>query len=105
MREPRIRLRLVPADPEQLRRREACERAVPRQLNEPCEPDPLFDLGALCFRALVVPEDRRPQHAILVVEDDEPVHLTREADCGRLAPECGKRMLSCPPPVFRILLG
>ena len=39
-----------------------------------------FDLRALGRRALVVPEDRRAQHALVGVEDDEPVHLPREPD-------------------------
>ena len=105
VRDPRVRGRLVAAQPQQLRRREAGERTVPGQLDQPCKPDPLFDLGALRFRPLVVPEDRRPKHAISIVENDETVHLTGEPDRGRLAPERGQRLLGCPPPVFRILLG
>src|SRR5207245_8618058 len=93
------------AKPEQLRRREACERTVPGQLNQPREADPLFDLDALRFRPLVVPQDRRPKHAISIVENDEPVHLTRDADRGRLAPERSQRPFGGPPPVFGILLG
>ena len=93
------------AQPEQLRRREACERTVSGQLDQACEPDPLLDLDALRFRPLVVPEDRRPKHAISIVENDETVHLAGESDCGRLASERGQRPLGCAPPVFRILFG
>ena len=54
-----VALGLVRAQPEQLRRGEAGERAVAGQLDQPLEPDPLLDLGALGGGALVVPEDRR----------------------------------------------
>ena len=93
------------AQPEQLRRREACERTIPGQLDQPCEPDPLLDLDALGRRPLVVPEDRRPKHSISIVENDETVHLAGESDRGRLASERGERTLGSPPPVFRILFG
>ncbi len=56
------------------------QRAVAGQLDEPGEADPLLDLGALGRGALVVPQDRGAQHVLLGVEDDEPVHLARQAD-------------------------
>ena len=59
------------------------ERAVAGQLDQPVEPDARLDLGALRAGAPVVPEDRRPQHAVVVVEHDEPVHLAGEADRAR----------------------
>ena len=43
-------------------------------------PDPPLDLLALGGGALVVPEDRGPDHPVALVEGDEPVHLAREAD-------------------------
>ena len=46
-----------------------------------------------------------PKHAISVVQNDETVHLTGEADRRRLAPERAQRSLGSPPPVFRILFG
>ena len=51
-------LRLVAAQPEQLRGGEARQRAVAGQRDQPLEPDALLDLGALRRRALVVPQDR-----------------------------------------------
>src|SRR5947199_326568 len=95
--DPRVRGRLVAAQPEQLRRREACERTVSGQLDQPCESYPLLDLDALRFRPLVVPQDRRPKRAISIVENDETVHLAGESDRGRSATECGQRPLGCPP--------
>ena len=65
----------MPAQPEQLGRREAGKRSVPRQLDQAPEADSLLDLGALGARPLVVPEDGRAQHLLLLVEDDEAVHL------------------------------
>ena len=105
VRDPRERLRLVRPQPEQLRRREAGQRAVAGQLDQPLEPDPLLDLGALGRRALVVPEDRRADHLARFVEDDEPVHLAAAADRGRLDVEVVERGLGGAGPVVRVLLG
>ena len=93
--------------PEELRRSEARQRAVSGQPDQPVEPDPVLDLGALGRGALVVPEDRGPDHAPGLVEDDETVHLAREADSGDLAPgrHLGERGLGGTQPVAGILLG
>ena len=99
----RVRLGLVTAQPEELRRREAGERAVPGQLDQPLEPDARLDLGALGCRPLVVPEDRRPQDAVVRVEHDEAVHLPGEAD--RPFREALQARLGCAPPVLGVLLG
>ena len=73
------------AQPEELRRREARERAVAGERDQPLEPDALLDLGALGPRALVVPEDRGPDDPVGGVEGDEAVHLAGETDPGDLA--------------------
>ena len=39
------------------------------------EPDRVLDLGALGLRSLVVPQDRRADDVVVVVERDEAVHL------------------------------
>ena len=57
----RVDVRFVVAEPEELRRGEAGERAVAGEGDEPFEPDRLLDLVALGLRALVVPEDRGPE--------------------------------------------
>ena len=101
--DPAVDVRLVPAEPEELRRGEARERAVARQLDQPVEPDALLDLGALRARALVVPEDRRPQHFEAAVERDEAVHLARQPD--RPLGEPREHGLRRAPPVGGILLG
>ena len=100
--DPRVRLRLVRAQPEQLRGGEAGERAVAGQRDQPVEPDARLDLGALGGRALVVPEDRRAQHALVGVEHDEPVHLPGEAD--RALRQAREARLRGAPPVLRVLL-
>ena len=87
----RVRLRLVRAQPEQLRRREAGERAVAGQRDQPLEADPLLDLLALRRGALVVPEDRGAEHAVVLVLHDEPVHLAGEADRRGLHAELAER--------------
>ena len=45
-------------------------------------------------RALVVPQDRRPQHLLVGVERDEPVHLARQPDAGHLV---GAQLPRAPP--------
>ena len=100
-----VGVRLVLPQPEELGRSESRERPVPGQLDEPREPDPLLDLGALGSRPLVVPEDRRANHAVLFVEGDEAVHLTGQSDSRDVAAELGERGLACTPPVLRVLLG
>ncbi len=65
MRDPVEDFRLVAPQPQELRRREAREGAIPRELDQPLEADDPLDLGALVRGALVVPEDRRPQHGVV----------------------------------------
>ena len=55
--------------------------------------------------ALVVPEDRRPEHAVVRVERDEAVHLAGQPDRGRLDAEIRERRLRRLPPVLGILLA
>ena len=100
-----VDVRLVPAQPEELRRREAGQRAVARQLDQPFEADPLLDLGALGGRPLVVPEDRRAQDAPFGVERHEPVHLAREPDPLSARAQPLQRLLGGAHPVVGILLG
>ena len=95
---------LVAAQPQQLRCGEARQGAVSRQRDEALEADQLLDLGALGHRPLVVPEDGGPEDASLGVEADQPVHLTRQADPGRLEPEPPESDLARPPPVLGVLL-
>ena len=103
---PAVGLRLVRAQPEQLRRGEAGERPVAREANQPLDADSPLDLLALGRGALVVPEDRGPDHPVGLVEGHEPVHLAGEADSRRvLGAHCGQRSLARAPPVLGILLG
>ena len=91
------------AQPEELRRREARERAVAGQRDQPVEADALLDLGALGAGALVVPEDRRAGSRVAaLVEGDEPVHLAREPDRPLGQPRA--HGLRGAPPVLGILL-
>ena len=99
----RVHLGLVPPQPEKLRRREAGQRTIPRQLDQPLEPDDCFDLGALSSRALVVPEDRRPEDAPVCAQNDEAMHLSRQSDrAGGKARQAGLRGT---PPVLGVLLS
>ena len=68
-------------------------------------PIALLDLCALGRRALVVPEDRRPDDVAALVEDDEPVHLAAVADRGGLDAEVGECGVGGARPVAGILLG
>jgi hypothetical protein len=103
-----IDIGLVPAQPEQLRRREARQRAVAGQRDQAFEADRRLDLGTFDRRALVVPEDRGTQRTILGIECDKAVHLTREADSGGPAGTRAKtpdHRLRRLPPIPRVLLG
>ena len=83
---------LVAAQPEQLRGREARERPVAGERDEALEADALLDLCALGPGALVVPEDRRAEHAVLRVEADQAVHLAGEADSVDVDAEGSERL-------------
>ena len=98
-----VRLGLVPAQPEQLGRGEPWQRPVAGQLDQPLEPDPLLDLGALGGRSLVVPEDRGPQDGAVLAEHDEAVHLARQADLA--LGQARQAGLRGAPPILGVLLG
>ena len=94
-------LRLVIAQPENLRRGEAGQRRIGDHLDQLRAPaGALFDLLALGGRALIVPQKRAADHAVLLVEKHRAVHLARQADrlhVGRLElgflddrPDCGR---------------
>ena len=105
MRDPRVELRFVPPHPDELRGRVARQRAVPRERDESREPELALDLLAFGGGALIVPEDRRPEHPLLGVECDEPVHLAREPDPGHVVRgQRGERCLRRAPPELGILL-
>ena len=73
-------LRLVVADPENLRGRETRQRRIRRDLDEALAADALRDFLAFLARALVAPDDGRADDLVLLVEHDEAMHLPREAD-------------------------
>ena len=73
--------RLVLAQPGDLRRGEARHGDVAGDLAGAREGG--LDLGALGHGAAVVPEDRRAQHLVVVVEADRAVHLAGEADAAQ----------------------
>ena len=77
---PAPHLRLVVADPDELGGREAGQGVVAGHLDQPLGTDRRPDRVALGGGPLVVPQDRRPEHAIRRVEQHEPVHLAGEAD-------------------------
>src|SRR6266550_5765719 len=102
MADPAVQLGLVPTQPEQLRRRETGQRSIPCQLEELGKAYARLDFPALGGGALVVPKDRGAQHALLVVEDDESVHLPRQPD--RPFGQPAQDVLGSPPPVLWLLL-
>ncbi len=80
VRHPGVAVRLLVAEPQHLGCLEPGERGVARDLDEPVGADPLGDLLALPFGALIVPEQRRTDHLARGVEEDRAVHLPREPD-------------------------
>jgi hypothetical protein len=98
---------LVVAQPQQLGRREAGQRAVAGQRDQLSEPDGGLDLLALGLGALIVPQDRGTQHAVFGVQRDQPVHLAAQADAGGVADgrgQLGQDGLGGAPPVPGVLL-
>ena len=105
VRDPRVVLRLVLAQPQRASGAvKPVSARLPVSCDEPVEADALLDLRALRAGALVVPEDRRADRAVGGIERDQPVHLAREADAGDAVGEPFERLLSRLPPVVGILL-
>ena len=77
---PRPHVGLVVADPDELRGGEAGQGVVAGDRDQPLRPDRGADRVALGRGPLVVPEDRRPEHAVGVVEQHQPVHLAGQPD-------------------------
>src|SRR5215203_1557704 len=106
MGDARVLLGLVPANPQQLGRREAGQRTVAGELDQAVQPYEGLDLLAFGAGALVVPQDRGADHRIGGVERHQSVHLPREPDSRHLTVhEPVERYLRCAPPVLRVLLG
>jgi len=101
--DPSVHVGLVPPEPEQLRRCEPRQCAVARELEQPVDADAPLYLPTLGARALVVPEDCRPQHLVVLAKDDQPVHLARQPD--RPLWQLRKHALRRAPPILRVLLG
>ena len=111
VRDPAPDVRFVVADPDELGRGEARQGVVAGDLDEPLRTDGRPDGVALGGRALVVPQDGRPQDGIGRVEQDEAVHLAgqpdrddvlaRRAGRGEHRPDGGDGAV--PPQVGRLL--
>ena len=83
--DPRVGVRLVARQPQDLRRLKPGERGVAGELEQPLRTDALGDLVALGRRPLVVPQQRRPDHRAGRIEEDGAVHLAGDAEPGDLA--------------------
>ncbi len=106
------RLRLVVADPDDLRGGEPGERVVAGDPDQPLAPHHTADQVAFGGRPLVVPEDRRPEHLPGRVEQHQAVHLARQADCLHVRARCPGRHERLPdrraggiPPQGGVLLA
>ena len=98
------RRRARAAQPEQLRRREARERPIPRERDQALEADALLDLRALGRRALVVPEDRGRSTSPRSSRHTRPCIWPERPIVRRSHAEAGERGLARAPPVLGILL-
>src|SRR5690606_20913673 len=74
-----VDLRFVMADPEELGSREARECVVSGGGNAGITPHLLADFVALGGRALIVPEDGRPEHLARCIEEHQAMHLAGKA--------------------------
>ncbi len=117
--------RLVPADPQQLGRRESGQGRVGDHPDEGlAAPRLVLDLAALLGRALVVPEQGRADDRARLVEEHRAVHLPAQADAGdvlrtdfpggqhpadrldrRVPPEVGMLLRPAGPGVVAGILG
>jgi hypothetical protein len=99
----------VVAQPQRLGRLKAGERRVAGDRAQPPHAHPILKLHALGAGALVVPEERRPDHPSVAVEEDRSVHLPGEADRldsrGRRRGELAQYVAASPPPGVRFLLS
>ncbi|KXF76660.1 hypothetical protein ATN84_11490 [Paramesorhizobium deserti] len=102
-------LRLVPRHPDELRRGEAGHGRVRRADHEIRHS--LQQLRAFAAAAPVIPQDRRPQHPALAVEQGGAVLLAGKADAFHLSESLGREipdprdgLLRGLPPFLRILL-
>ena len=107
----RVRFRVVPAHPQQLRQGEALEGRVRCELHHlRAPPHRRFDLAALRRGALIAPQDRVSQRPPVSVQAHQPVHLSAERDPrdrvqGHLAfgQQVAQARLRGGPPVVRVL--
>ena len=83
VRDPRPDVRFVVADPDELGRREAGQGVIAGDLDEPFRTHRPADLVARVGGPLVVPQDRRPQDPVGVIEQDRAVHLAGQPDRRR----------------------
>jgi hypothetical protein len=81
----------------------------PALLGEEGSPDALFDFGQQLCAALVGPDDRWPQQALVLVEQHQAMHLAGKADAQdfwvpRLIQRFANRSDCCSPLLFGVLL-
>src|SRR5690349_18165033 len=67
-------------DPKNFRRGESRQSDIAGDMNELLFANRLMDLITLTLRALIIPKDRGTKNVPLFVEQDKPMHLTRQAD-------------------------
>ena len=78
-------LRLVLLHPENLRRGKAGKSNIGRILRQNLPSDLFIQIIRLGRRSSVIPEDRRTDHLVVLIQDYQSVHLTAERDSCHLA--------------------
>jgi hypothetical protein len=107
-----VEVRLVAAEPKELGRGEAGEGGVADHLNERgSAAGAAFDLGAFGGGALVVPEQRGPQHLMGAIQEDRAMHLPAQPDAANLVAAQSRRGQGgldagdgAAPPILGLLL-
>src|SRR5262245_59527015 len=104
--------RLVVAHPKQLGKREASQYGICSTRQNGFLADFGIDGIHLRLAALIAPDERRPNDAIGIIQQDQPVHLAGKADASnvlacrvRLCQHATNRTLRRIPPVLWTLLG
>ena len=102
-------IRLIFFHPENLRCGKACKCNVCGVLGEFFFSDYGVQIIGLFCGTAVVPEDRRADDVIVLIQDDKAMHLAAEADAGYLGfvyvfYQLADSLFALLPPVFRFLL-
>ena len=77
-------LRLVFLHPQQLGRGESGKGNVCRQLGQLLLANDIVEICNLLIGAAIIPQDGRPNHLVIFIQDNQAVHLTAAANASHI---------------------